>query len=135
MAGISSAVMEVLSSRMLVRPSDLERSLRFYEQTLGLAVYREWGRGLDRGVVFFLGGGLLEVSGSTTEPPSDAVRLFLQVRDLHALRAQLSDRGVAIEEGPELKPWGLLEMVARDPDGLALVFVEVPAKHPLRRRS
>jgi malic enzyme len=29
-------------------PSDLERSLRFYEQTLGLAVYREWAaRGGD----------------------------------------------------------------------------------------
>jgi len=25
-------------------------------------------------------------------------------------------------------------MVARDPDGLALVFVEVPPEHPLRRR-
>jgi hypothetical protein len=26
-------------------------------------------------------------------------------------------------------------MVARDPDGLALVFVEVPPDHPLRRRG
>ena len=45
------------------------------------------------------------------------------------------ERGVPIEQEPELKPWGLFEMVARDPDGLALVFVEVPAAHPLRRRS
>jgi hypothetical protein len=26
-------------------------------------------------------------------------------------------------------------MVVRDPDGLALVFVEVPPNHPLRRRG
>ena len=78
--------MEVLSSRVLLRPSDLERSVRFYEETLGLAVYREWGEGRSRSVVFFLGGGLLEVSGSSAERPSEAVRLFLQVRDLRATR-------------------------------------------------
>jgi len=78
--------MEVLSSRVLLSPRDLERSLRFYEETLGLAVYREWGQGRGRGVVFFLGGGLLEVSGSSAEPASGPVRLFLQVRDLGAVR-------------------------------------------------
>jgi hypothetical protein len=103
--------------------------------TLGLAVYREWGEGKSRGVVFFLGGGLLEISSTSPEPPSDAVRLFLQVRDLHAVREQLAETGVPIEEEPEVKPWGLFEMVARDPDGLALVFVEVPPEHPLRRRQ
>ena len=127
--------MEILSSRVLLRPRDLERSLAFYESTLGLAVYREWGEGRNRGVVFFLGGGLLEVSGSSAEPPSAAVRLFLQVRDLHAAREHLAAYDVEIEEEPEVKPWGLFEMVARDPDGVALVFVEVPPHHPLRRRQ
>jgi catechol 2,3-dioxygenase-like lactoylglutathione lyase family enzyme len=127
--------MEILSSRVLLRPQDLERSLRFFEDTLGLAVYREWGEGKTRGVVFFLGGGLLEVSSTSPEPPSDAVRVFLQVRDLHAVRERLAERGVPIEEEPEVKPWGLFEMVARDPDGLALVFAEVPPEHPLRRRQ
>ena len=127
--------MEILSSRVLLRPQDLERSLRFYEDTLDLAVYREWGKGKTRGVVFFLGGGLLEVSSTSTEPSSDAVRLFLQVRDVHAVRERLAERGVPIEEEPEAKPWGLFEMVTRDPDGLALVLVEVPPEHPLRRRQ
>jgi catechol 2,3-dioxygenase-like lactoylglutathione lyase family enzyme len=127
--------MEVLSSRVLLSPSDLERSLRFYEETLGLAVYREWGRGPGRGVVFFLGGGLLEVSGSSDAPASGAVRLFVQVRDLRAERDRLAGLGVPIEREPSLQPWGLLEMVVRDPDGLALVLVEVPSDHPLRRRG
>jgi predicted enzyme related to lactoylglutathione lyase len=126
---------EILSSRVLLHPRDLERSLHFYEQVLGLAVYREWGEGRYRGVVFFLGGGLLEVSGSGDEPVTDAVRVFLQVRDLRAVHEQLVERGVVIEEEPELKPWGLFEFLARDPDGLALVFVEVPPEHPIRRRA
>jgi catechol 2,3-dioxygenase-like lactoylglutathione lyase family enzyme len=127
--------MEVLSSRILLRPRSLERSLCFYEEVLGLAVHREWGNGKSRGVVFFLGAGLLEVSGCSAGPPSDAVRLFLQVRDLRSVRELLAAKGVAIEEEPAVKPWGLFEMVARDPDGLALVFVEVPPEHPLRRRN
>ncbi|MEX1141092.1 MAG: VOC family protein [Thermoleophilaceae bacterium] len=126
--------MEVLSSRMLLHPRDLERSQRFYEQTLELAVYHEWGGGSQRGVVFFLGGGLLEVSGSAgSHTPSDAIRLFIQVRDLDATWRRLRDAGVTIDEEPARKPWGLQEMVARDPDGLALVLVEVPPEHPLRK--
>jgi catechol 2,3-dioxygenase-like lactoylglutathione lyase family enzyme len=131
--GLSSQDGDPLEPRPPSSP-DLERSLRFYEDTLSLAVYREWGEGKTRGVVSFLGGGLLEVSSTPPEPPSDAVRLFLQVRDLPAVRERLAERGVPIEEEPEVKPWGLFEMVARDPDGLALVFVEVPPEHPLRRR-
>lgn len=126
--------MEILTSRILLRPTDLGRSLRFYEETIGLAVYREWGSGRSRGVAFFLGGGgVLEVSGGSADPPSAATGLVLQVRDVRAAREQLVKRGVAVEAEPELKPWGLVEMTIRDPDGLALIFVEVPPDHPRRR--
>ena len=37
------AAVEILTGRVLLRPTDLDRSLRFYEQTIGLAIYREWG--------------------------------------------------------------------------------------------
>ena len=128
--------MEILTSRVLLRPTDLGRSLRFYEQTVGLAIYREWGSGSSRGVVFFLGGGgLLELSGSSGRAASDAVSLVLQVRDVRATRERLVSSGVTVEEEPELKPWGLLEMTVHDPDGLALIFVEVPPGHPRRGGS
>jgi len=125
--------MEILASRTLLHPTDLVRSQRFYEEEIGLAIYREWGEGPTRGVAFFLGGGLLEVSGGSPQPPSEATGLVLQVRDLAATRASLAERGVVPEAEPELKPWGLLEMTVRDPDGLALIFVEVPPDHPRRR--
>lgn len=126
--------MEILASRILLHPTDLERSLRFYEQAIGLAIYREWAAGPSRGVAFFLGGGgLLEVSGTSPQPPSAATGLVLQVRDLSATRERLAERGVVVETEPELQPWGLREMTVRDPDGLALIFVEVPPAHPQRR--
>jgi len=131
---LCSGGMEILASRILLHPGDLDRSLHFYEQTIGLAIYREWGTGSSRGVAFFLGGGgLLEVSGGSPQPPSGATGLVLQVRDLDAARAFLVERGVLPEREPEMKPWGLLEMTVRDPDGLALIFVEVPPEHPRRR--
>jgi hypothetical protein len=58
-------VMEVLATRVLVRPTDFQRSFRFYADSLALQVYREWSSGSTRGVVFFLGGGFLELSGSS----------------------------------------------------------------------
>lgn len=129
-----SNAVEILTSRILLQPTDLGRSQRFYAETLGLAIYREWGSGPSRGVVFFLGGGgLLELSGSSPDPPSAGTKLVLQVRDLAATRERLGERGVSVEDEPELKPWGLWEMTVRDPDGLALIFVEVPADHPRRR--
>jgi catechol 2,3-dioxygenase-like lactoylglutathione lyase family enzyme len=127
--------MEVLSSRVLLRPTDPERSRGFYRDTLGLAVYREYGDGPERGTVFFLGGGFLELSGRAAAPPGQGIALWMQVRDLAATRQQLDARGVRIMREPKLEPWGLLEMWIADPDGVRICVVEVPEDHPLRRRQ
>jgi catechol 2,3-dioxygenase-like lactoylglutathione lyase family enzyme len=59
---------DVLSSRILLRPGHLDRSCRFYRDVLGLAIYRESGPTDDPGLVFFLGPGLLGVSGVRDRP-------------------------------------------------------------------
>jgi predicted enzyme related to lactoylglutathione lyase len=126
--------MEVLSSRLLMHPVDFECSFRFYVQNLGLHIYREWSSGSTRGVVFFLGGGFLELSGSSRTGASESVALWLQVRDVDAVGDELQEAGVDIIELPTDKQWGLREMRIRDPDGMSIVIVEVPETHPLRRR-
>jgi catechol 2,3-dioxygenase-like lactoylglutathione lyase family enzyme len=126
--------MEVLSSRVLLHPNDFERSLRFYSESLGLHIYREWGSGSNRGVVFFLGGGFLELSGSSHTTANENVGLWLQVRDVDAVGDALKVTREDVIELPTDKPWGLREMQIRDPDGLRIVIVEVPENHPLRRR-
>jgi catechol 2,3-dioxygenase-like lactoylglutathione lyase family enzyme len=121
--------MEFLSSRVIVRPRDPERSLTFYRDTLGLAVFREF----PGGTVFFAGNGLLEVSGHGGEGPGSGVVLWLQVRDLAATARELARRDVEIVREAREEPWGLLEMWIADPDGLRIVLVEIPADHPLRK--
>ena len=120
--------MEVLSSRILLHPTDRERVTAFYRDRLGLAVHREF----PGGTVFVLGGGFLEVSGESAAGPSAATAVWLQVRDLATTAAELTRRGVRVLREPRREPWGLDEMWIADPDGLRLVLVEVPAGHPLR---
>ncbi len=118
--------MEVLAGRVLLRPVDMQRSIAFYRDELGLAIAREF----PGGTVFFLGGGFLELSGRTEAPASDAVALWLQVRDLEAAHRELAAHVV---RGPRQEPWGLHEMWIADPDGTRIVLVQVPEDHPIRR--
>jgi len=125
--------MEILSSRFLLHPCDFERSLAFYRDVLNLHPMREFGQGDSRGVVFFLGGGFLELAERRGEPPSASTELWLQVRDVRRAERKLRTAGVTILEPAIEKPWGLIELRASDPDGLVLILVEVPPHHPLRR--
>ncbi len=124
----------ILSSRVLLRPSDLETSRSFYRDALGLDIYREFGTGSSRGTVFFLGGGFLEVSGHSGTPAAAGMQLWLQVADLAAAHREFAARGVPVLREPLREPWGLLEMWITDPDGVRICVVEVPADHPLRSR-
>ena len=125
--------MDVLSSRILLCPADLDRSLRFYRDVLGLAIYREFGTPDDPGVVFFLGAGMLEVSGHAHGGQGRSVMIWLQVRDVRAEHERLAAAGVPVLRPPATEAWGLIEMWIEDPDGVRIVLVEIPADHPLRR--
>ena len=97
--------MDVLSSRILLRPGGLDRSRRFYRDVLGLAVYREFGPPDDPGVVFFLGSGFLEVSGYAASPAGRSVMIWIQVRDVRRARRPAA-AGVPVIRAPAAEPWG-----------------------------
>jgi predicted enzyme related to lactoylglutathione lyase len=124
---------DVLSSRILLHPANLSRSRHFYRDVLGLAPYREFGSPADPSMVFFIGGGLLEISGQAAAPPGQSVQIWLQVRDVSAEHDRLVAAGARVLRGPASEPWGLTEMWIEDPDGVRIVLVEVPPDHPLRR--
>ena len=125
--------MEILSSRFMLHPRDFDASVAFYREVIGLHPMREFGKEGSRGVVFFLGGGHLELTDREAEPPASSTELWLQVRDVRDAERALRAAGVPIIESAVEKPWGLTELRVRDPDGLVLILVEVPPEHPLRR--
>ena len=125
--------MQVLASRVLLTPRDLDASLAFYEGVLGLHRFREFGGSPPTGVVLFLGGGYLELVAGGDHTPPQGVRLWLQTPDVRSACDDVEAAGHAVTQPPTEQPWGLIEAVITDPDGLELVFVEVPDDHPLRR--
>lgn len=125
--------MEILASRILFRPADYERSLTFYRDDIGLAIAREYGVG----TVFYAGQSLIELAGHGRDEQSGPTdfpgALWLQVRDVYATQAELESRNVPIAREAKQEPWGLHELRVTDPDGITLIFVQVPETHPLRR--
>jgi catechol 2,3-dioxygenase-like lactoylglutathione lyase family enzyme len=124
---------DVLGSRLLLRSPDPGRSRHFYRDILGLAVYREFGDPADLALVFFFGGGFLQVTGGGVAGDAIMLSLWIQVRDVDAEHQRLAGAGVSILRAPEREPWGLVETRIADPDGIRIVLVEVPPDHPLRR--
>jgi catechol 2,3-dioxygenase-like lactoylglutathione lyase family enzyme len=126
--------MEILASRVLIRPADYERSLAFYRDGIGLAIWREYGAG----TVFFAGQSLIELAGhgrADTAGGTFPGAIWLQVRDVYETQRELSERGVQIAREARQEPWGLHELQVTDPDGVTLIFVQIPPEHPLRRDS
>jgi catechol 2,3-dioxygenase-like lactoylglutathione lyase family enzyme len=123
--------MEILASRVLLRPADYPLSLRFYRDDLGLAIAREY----PGGTVFYAGQSLIELAGHGSPAGSQSFSgaIWLQVRNLYAVQEELAVRGVPISRAARQEPWGLHEMHVCDPDGITLIFVQVPQDHPLRR--
>ena len=127
--------MDVLGSRVILRVPHLARSRAFYEGTLGLSVYREYGTGgAVTGVVYFLGGGYLELTAGSEPLVTRGMSLWVQVPDLAAEEARLAAAGVRVVKPGARMPWGLLECWIEDPDGTELRLVEVPPDHPIRNR-
>lgn len=120
------SAVEILSSRVILRPADYDVTLAFYRDTLGLGIAREY----PGGTVFFAGQSLIEIAahGASGTPSTFDGALWLQVRDVHEVAAR-----VDVDRGPTTEPWGLIEMWTKDPDGVPIVFVQIPDDHPLRR--
>ncbi len=119
--------MDILSSRVIIHPRDLERSRRFYEDVLGLSIYRQWGVG----VAYFIGGGHLELSRGDGQ---DRTTLWLQIPSLDGIQDSLRAADVVVTKEAEHMPWGLIELWINDPDGNELRLIEIPEAHPIRQR-
>ena len=93
--------------------SDLERSLAFYRDGLGLT---QAGLNNDFWVEFDVGGSTFGVGNfEQVGTPGTAQSLAIEVDDVAAYRAQLAERGVEATEPHELAACWI--SVVKDPDG------------------
>ncbi len=104
-----------------------EDIVRFYGETLGFPALRGWDRPNGRGQVFDLNGLRLEVLDATREaypmklgPPDDRVYVVVEVADVDAIHQRLPIETAA----PEATSWGARVLRVRDPDGVAVWFLQ-----------
>ena len=112
---------------MYIAPSDWERSLAFYRDTLGWAVMN-WngGEGKPRSAVLSAGGMRMVLEEALEEKFNCAGRPTLHL-DIHDIDRRFREipPGVHVVKPPENTAWGTRWFVVRDPDGNLIAFEEV----------
>ena len=67
---------------------------------------------------------LVHMEGPPAAPPDLAFHLHLWVDDIDADYRQLLERGVAVLEAPQDRPWGLRTFHVKDPNGYDWEFTQ-----------
>lgn len=104
---------------------DLDRTLGFYTQVLGLRLGHRSGEyaQLDTGTTrlgFYTRTAMTQALGfSLTKPAADAAgfELGFKVADVDAAYTELIEKGAAAATPPTTRPWGQRTAYLRDPDG------------------
>jgi len=108
--------------------SDLERSKRFYRDTLGWQL----GRDEDEVAGFSVGSGYLVIHADTRSAESrryaGGMHVEVQVEDVDAEHARLRQLGVSVGELCD-QPWGERNFFFADPDGYSWSYGQATHGH------
>ena len=123
--------------RACIRAYDLERSVEFYRDQLGLPVLTEWDREDGAGALLDAGGGaILELCGKPRTmkirggwdfiPPTAKFDLIFEVPDVDARHRALVAAGAEPKSEPQTAGWGGRMFTILDPDETPVVFLQLP---------
>lgn len=108
--------------RLLIRAKDYDATMAFWNGALGMEQIDGWDRADSTGAILSTGGNavVIVIGGGDTDydfPAPEGVYTGIQVDDVDAWHARLTDSDVDIEAGPRDQMWGLRTMRLRDPNG------------------
>lgn len=111
-----------------IQVADLDRSIAFYRDVVGLPLARRFG-GAGGAELAFLGEGptqveLIAVAGRMPSGRVDGVTLGFEVASLDERMAHCAAKGVPVERGPLSPNPAMRFFYVRDPDGVEVQFVE-----------
>ena len=131
--------MTIKTSRTLLNVADIEKSLLFWRDLLGLREEQRFDGG-GRPVFVLLRSGDVQLmlnahggdpSARRARPHYTEAVFYFGVDSVHALAAELRAKGHDAPE-PESQPYGLDEFVLRDPDGYEIAFTS-PTKEEQKK--
>ena len=125
MTGTPSALRLTQIGQIAINVKDLDRAVRFYRDTLGLSMLFQFPR-----LAFFDCGGVRLMLSLPEKPEFDheSSIIYYKVEDIEGACASLRERGVSIEQGPQL----VAKMPTHD---LWMAFLRDPDHNPLALMS
>jgi uncharacterized glyoxalase superfamily protein PhnB len=96
---------------------DVHAALAWYRDALGCEIAWVWDDGRFAAVFH---GDVVQIYFTRVERAVTPAMFYVHVDDADRLHALYRERGVAVVEPLESKPWGMREFAVRDPDGHVL---------------
>lgn len=125
----------ILEFRIALTAQDYDKLVAFYEDVLGLQADEIWTAQDNKGVIYDMGRGTLEIlderSSATVDqlevgyPVSGQIRFALQVADVDAVVARALAKGATLVHEPIVTPWRHKNARLQAPDGLQVTLFQV----------
>ncbi len=109
---------------------DVEETALYYRDQLGFKVSGIYGEPVELAIVtrgnaqVFFSRALASPGSSNRLLNGQGVDAYFRVQGVEALQQELTQRGVLILDGPNLRNYGMLEIKVEDLNGFILVFGE-----------
>jgi uncharacterized glyoxalase superfamily protein PhnB len=131
-----SETLKISSASPSFTVNDLEKSLAWYRDILGLVIEERWEReGRLTGVALRAGGVTFMIGQDDWKKGRDrrkgeGFRLYCTTtQDVDALAERIEARGGKLDQGPRDQPWGTRDFALTDPDGFKITIGADTTKH------
>ena len=114
-----SDVRQFIQASPVLHVADVRRTAEHYRDVLGFTLDFVYGDPPTYAVVWRENAA---VHFWRRDPPTRDAHVFLWVRDVDRLHDEYRASGAAVVEPPATRPYGVREMVVKDPNGVTLVF-------------
>ena len=112
----------IRTAAAIINVEDVEATLLWYQEKLGLQVEFAWGDPVVHGGVIAGNTSFHFSKGEPTGPPTAYMTLY--VNDVDGLFADIREREVTIVQEPQVMPWGMRAFMIHDLNGSLVMFAD-----------
>lgn len=112
----------VKGAAAIINVADVEKTLLWYQHTLGLAIEFAWGDPVIHGSVRAGNTSFHFQQSEHTEPATSYMTLYVDALD--ELYADIQHQEVEVVAEPETMPWGMRAFMVNDCNGALLMFAD-----------
>jgi uncharacterized glyoxalase superfamily protein PhnB len=112
----------IRNAAAIINVEDVEKTLRWYQDQLGLQVEFAWGDPVAHGGILAGGTSFHFSQGEPTGPTTAYMTLY--VTELDALFEDIRKHDVNIVSEPQVMPWGMRAFMINDCNGSLVMFAD-----------